>query len=144
MKLALFLLAFANMSHADVLGSVPELTPPHGTTILCKNDGGLFAFNTVDKRIWQGEPDADEGLELKIDQFNILRCPLCYQIEARLPFADAELKYRFELRGERDAKGSGWTPILKAEFYGPSNDQVAAGWQELPEMKCERVPLPPR
>lgn len=54
----------------------------------CELDGGGIAFKsqTGNKkaRLWQTDMGEDEGLELKVKSFSIMRCPGCYSFEADL------------------------------------------------------------
>ncbi len=91
---SLFVLALSFISsvHADPMSKIEN------ANIVCSRRGGAVFVSTQDKRLWQAEVPADkEGLELKIDSFNVFRCPNCYTIEGRFEGMEKNQTLRYQL-----------------------------------------------
>lgn len=91
--LVIFLSSICSV-HADPISKIEN------ANIVCSRRGGAVFINTQDKRLWQAEVPADkEGLELKIDFFNVFRCPNCYTIEGRFEGMEKNQTLRYQLTG---------------------------------------------
>ncbi len=74
-------------------------TTTEGASMFCAIEGDKenmgFAFDFELERAWFAGKGEKEGLEMKVDKLQRLRCPGCFDIKAKL-MGD---KYKFVLRG---------------------------------------------
>ncbi len=130
-------LATASIARAESMPTAaPEeaaspLSKIENANISCKDSNALYAIDTHGKRVWQGDPGMDEGLELKVTQFKTLKCPGCYDIEAKLEFLGETQELKLVLRG---AAGSFTKSDLSVEAK-----QENGKMEEMLKLPCELI-----
>ena len=126
-------LTLSGAARAEIVGSEGDSSPLskiENADLICKDGGGLYAFDTKGKRVWQGDPGMDEGIELKVSSFRTLKCPGCFDVEAKLDFLGQSQELKLTLRG---VTASFSKSTLKVEAK-----QEDGKMEELFKFNCER------
>jgi hypothetical protein len=107
------------------------LTKVEGATITCKDEYQLYAIDAKNKRIWASDPGVEEGMELKVSQFKIAKCPNCIDIDATLDFLGETSEMHFKLRGVTASYSKATLSVQAKQENGKM--------EELSKLDCETV-----
>lgn len=63
---------------------LPKSSTIQGAELFCANKGGMFAINSAESKVWQGDLGDPVGIELTDVKVNRVKCPGCLEIKAVL------------------------------------------------------------
>lgn len=88
MKKCILILVLLSSSYSLAFINLPVKSSQVEADLICQNPGGGFAIAWPRKnqpaRIWQVDPQVEDGLELDVTEFQLARCPGCFAFKATL------------------------------------------------------------
>lgn len=129
-KLIVTLIFVATAAQAGIFPPGMDLRPIKGAQLFCSWQDGMYAINLTEKRVWQTDPGATDGIELQNVRINFARCPNCYDISGSMA---GILNVNIKVRGQ------GWGPV-KADVTISDGDKT----ETFPDWECSPQNKPAR
>ena len=89
--LLLCLIQFSN----TLLAADSPMTAIENPVLVCESEGAKYAFEGFERRVWQGDPGVEEGLEFTILSFKqVKRIAYDWRVKAELEFMEQKMEYK--------------------------------------------------